>query len=107
MMAHFLVWMLTAVINTGTGTLVPAQATKKKKTYFSPVLSKQLSESIQHTPSPLKKHFHGCLPEYEHPFSTNWQDAANITLKEVDWLVSSCLKAYNKQPEAVNWTRYG
>lgn len=103
MMTNFLVWMFTVVLNTGT--LVHAQA--NGKLHFSPALSQQLSEPNQNPPLLLKKTFQGCLPDYVNPFSTNWQDTAYITLKKGDWLVSSCLKAYNKQPEAVNWTRYG
>lgn len=34
-MAHFMVWMVTAVISTGTGTLVHAQANKKRQILFS------------------------------------------------------------------------
>lgn len=42
---------------------------------------------------------------YEHPLDTKRQDA--VRLKEAGWLVSSRLKAYNEQSEAVNWTPYG
>lgn len=67
-------------------------------------LSKQLSESIKESKI---QNLQGYFAECNEPFNMNWQDAAYITLKEADWLDSSCLKAYNKQPEAVNFTRLG
>ena len=104
MMAHFLAWFCSQ-LSWDAGTLVHARADKKKTLLASQsaVLPHQLNPL---SPPLLKNIFQGFSPEYEHPFSTNWQDAAYITLKEADWLVSSCLKAYNKQAEAVSWTRY-
>lgn len=41
------------------------------------------------------------------PFHIHLQDAADITLLKADWLVSSCLKAYNEQPETLSCARHG